>query len=110
MDTKSGVRVATVHVADALDGAGRWERIGRAVLGFCASEPTAAETVSLGLAHHYYGAEMGGEQLAAANARARRRALAAASRRGVVAVIRAQRLTGPAAWLALAVHAQAVSR
>ena len=45
-----------------------------------------------------------------ANARARRRALAAASRRGVVAVIRAQRLTGPAAWLALAVHAQAVTR
>lgn len=100
MVTKSGVRVATVHVADALDGAGRWERIATA----------SAETVSLGLAHHYYGAEMGGEQLAAANARARRRALAAASRRGVVAVIRAQRLTGPAAWLALAVHAQAVTR
>ena len=50
------------------------------------------------------------EQLLRANARARRRALADASRRGVVAVIRAQRLTGPAAWLALAVHAQAVTR
>lgn len=50
------------------------------------------------------------DRLLAANARARRRALAAASRRGVVAVIRAQRLTGPAAWLALAVHAQAVTR
>lgn len=50
------------------------------------------------------------QQLLRANARARRRALADASRRGVVAVIRAQRLTGPAAWLALAVHAQAVTR
>ena len=50
------------------------------------------------------------QQLLRANARARRRALAAASRRGVVAVIAAQRLTGPAAWLALAVHAQAVTR
>ena len=50
------------------------------------------------------------EQLLRANARARRLALAAASRRGVVAVIAAQRLTGPAAWLALAVHAKAVTR
>ena len=50
------------------------------------------------------------KQLLRANARARRRALADASRRGVVAVIREQRLTGPAAWLALAVHAQAVTR
>lgn len=50
------------------------------------------------------------EQLLRANARARRRALATASRRGVVAVIAAQRLTGPAAWLALAVHAKAVTR
>lgn len=50
------------------------------------------------------------DRLLAANARARRLALAAASRRGVVAVIAAQRLTGPAAWLALAVHAKAVTR
>lgn len=49
-------------------------------------------------------------RLILANARARREARAAAARRGVVATIRAQHLTGPAAWLALASRAPELLR
>lgn len=44
-------------------------------------------------------------RLLRANQRARREARAAAARRGVTAVIRTRRLTGAAAWLALAARA-----